>query len=384
MAKKNTEVARIEKGALSADEAEELFSKVDETGHTNEETAARQRHRRSETGQGVDIDPLSDADPSGSNVGKVITRTAVGFILFFLIAVVVAQIAFGIIRRSNTANLSETVNVETVSTALEGGVEWGNGFTQFPEDYVVQEASESSHRVEVTVTDTSSEDALECFAGSQIQSSAFSVNALLNPNIDTVVYHVNVHLDENGKILTSHFFGFLKPTGPETTYMTFTWSKISTSTGVQFNCTITGVDEATEEALKSKVTSDVTPSGIISMVLGSSSERTTASVSVVPLSDTNGDGRLDDNDAVLDTNEDGVVDDKDTAIKDYDADETSEAITYENANPDLVEAAREQIQAQQEADKAAEEAEEQSSSSTSSTTSSSTDSEDSSTTSASE
>ena len=33
------ERARIQRGALTAEEAEKLFATVDETGHTNEETA---------------------------------------------------------------------------------------------------------------------------------------------------------------------------------------------------------------------------------------------------------------------------------------------------------------------------------------------------------
>ena len=39
--------ARRQKGALDADAAEELFTKVDETGHPNEERAALERTRSS-------------------------------------------------------------------------------------------------------------------------------------------------------------------------------------------------------------------------------------------------------------------------------------------------------------------------------------------------
>ena len=174
MAKKY-EIARIQKGALNADEAEALFAKVDETGHTDEERARRERRHRKEKGTSVDVDPLTGDDPSGSNVEKVIARTAVGFVLLFLVGVVVFQVGFGVIRRANTANLSENANVRTVASALRGGVEWGNGFTQFPEDFSVQEADENTGRIEVTVTDTSSEKALECFAGSQVQATALSL-----------------------------------------------------------------------------------------------------------------------------------------------------------------------------------------------------------------
>jgi hypothetical protein len=265
MKKKNA--VRFEKGALSSDEAERLFSTVDETGHSNEVRAANQHRRRKEKGQGIDVDPLSSEDPSGSTAERTITRTAISFVLIFLAIVVLAQVSCGVIRRVNTANLSENVNVTTVASALRGGVEWGNGFTQFPEDFTVQEADENTHRIEVTVVDTSSKTALECFAGSQIQATALSVNALLNPDIDTVIYHVNVHLDENGKFRTSEFFDFLKPTGDMTSFMTFIWTKTVTSSGgVRFDCTITGVDDTTAEELKSAISS----SSIISNITNNS------------------------------------------------------------------------------------------------------------------
>ena len=134
----------------------------------------------------------------------------------------------------------------------------------------MQEADENTGTVEVTVIDTSSEDALECFAGSQVQASAFSVNCLLNPNINTVIYHVNVHMDENGKFKTSQLFGFLKPTGDVTSFITFVWSKTQSSTGVNFNCNITGVDETLEEELRDQVTTSFTPVAILNDLTGGS------------------------------------------------------------------------------------------------------------------
>ena len=166
---KRSEIARIQKGALTADEAEALFRASITPGHTDEERARRQRAHRKEKGVSLDIDPLSEDDPSGSNVGKVITKTAVSFVVVFLAVVVIGQVAFGFMRRANTANLAEEANVRTVASALSGGVEWGNGFTQFPEDFTVQEADENTGRIEVTVIDTSSQNALECFAGSQVR-----------------------------------------------------------------------------------------------------------------------------------------------------------------------------------------------------------------------
>ena len=106
--------ARRQKGALDADAAEELFTKVDETGHPNEKRAALERTRRQGGAAAVDVDPLSGSDPSGSNIEKVITKTAVLFVLIFLVIVVLMQVSCGVIRRANTANLTESVTVRTV------------------------------------------------------------------------------------------------------------------------------------------------------------------------------------------------------------------------------------------------------------------------------
>lgn len=251
--------ARVQRGALSADEAEQLFSTVDHTGHSDEERARRQRAHRKEKGVSLEVDPLSGEDPSGSDVNKVITRTAVTFVLVFLVLIVSAQVVFGIVRRMNTANLAETASVRSVAEALRGGVEWGDGFTQFPEDFSVQEADENTGRIEVTVVDSTSSSALECLSASQVQATALSVNALLNPSIDTVVYHVNVHVDENGNMQKSGLFGFLKPTGGVTPFMTFVWRKTQSATGVNFSCTITGIDETVQEELRGQVTTSFTP-----------------------------------------------------------------------------------------------------------------------------
>lgn len=239
------------------EEVEALFATVDETGHSNAKVAEKERKHRRKHGVGVQIDPLSGMDPSGSNVGQVIARTAVAFVVVILVVIVAAQVFFGLARRASTANLSRSVSVSSVTSALKGGVEWGGGFTQFPEDFTVQEADESTGRIEVSVTDTSSENELEAFAGSQIQASALSVNALLNPNINTVIYHVNVHVGEDGKFQTAALFGFLQPTGDLKPFMTFIWTKsVSASGGFNFFCTITGLDEQTTQNLRDKISTE--------------------------------------------------------------------------------------------------------------------------------
>lgn len=267
----------IPKGSLNAEEAEKLFATVDDTGHTSEETALtldRRRARRAAT-----IDPLSDADPSGSDVGKRITRTAIIFVVVLFVVIIGMQVVTGLIRRATTADLANDVNIDTVYQALDHGVGWGTGFTQFPTDFSVQEADENTHRIEVTVTDTSSKNALESFAGSQIQAAAFSVNALLNPNINTVIFHVEVYEDEEGELQQAGLFGLLKPAGSKKTLMTFIWSKTTTEdNGVRFNCTITGVDAQTAAQLQESITSSFTPEFITNLMGSgtSSSDETTS------------------------------------------------------------------------------------------------------------
>lgn len=281
MAGRKRALAPIPKGTLDAHEAERLFGTVDDTGHTNEETALAQDRLSGSRRHGVNVDPLSDADPSGSTVGRRITRTAVAFVIVLFVGVVSLQLVTTLVRRATTADLAENVNINTVYQALDHGVEWGTGFTQFPTDFSVQEADENTHRIEVTVTDTSSANALESFAGSQIQAAAFSVNALLNQNVNTVVYHVNVYEDDAGKIKQAGLFGLLKPAGNLKTLMTFTWTKTTTASGVRFNCAISGVDSQTAEQLHDSITSSITPSAIFSSILGTGD----ASGSAAPTAD---------------------------------------------------------------------------------------------------
>ena len=255
-----------QRDAPTPDEVEALFSNVDETGHTNASKARREHRRRRAKKTAVDVDPLSGEDPSGSSVGKVITRTAVGFVMILLVVVVLSQVACGVVRRAGTAQLSENADVRSVASALKNGVEWGDGFTQFPEDFSVQEADESTGRIEITVVDTSSKDELECLSGSQIQAAALSVNALLNPTINQVIYHVEVRVGDDGKFQRSMLFGFLKPTGTIKQFATFIWTKSATSDGrFNFNCTITGLDASAAENLRDKVT---VQNGLLDDILG--------------------------------------------------------------------------------------------------------------------
>lgn len=241
---------------ITPEEAQALFADVDETGHTNASKARKEHSRRHAKMSAVEVDPLSGDDPSGSSINKVMTRTATATIIILLLVVVLTQVSCGLIRRWGTAQLAESADVRSVASAMSNGVEWGNGFTQFPEDFSVQEADESTGRIEVSVVDTSSGSELECLASSQIQAAALAVNALLNPSIKQVIYHVDVHMDDDGNLEQGSFFGFFKPTGDVTRFATFVWTKsITSSGGINFKCTITGIDAETADTLRDKLVS---------------------------------------------------------------------------------------------------------------------------------
>lgn len=273
---------------LTPDEVEAIFAEVDETGHTNASRARKEHKRRRAKKVAVEVDPLSGADPSGSSISEIITRTAVGFVVVLLLVVVLSQVACGIARRAGTAQLAKGVDVKSVASALRNGVEWGNGFTQFPEDFSVQEADENAGTIEVTVVDTSSKDELECLSGSQIQAAALSVNALLNPNISQVVYHVDVHVGDDGKFQQSTLFGFLKPTGTVRRFATFIWTKSTTASGgFNFNCMITGLDAEAAKNLREKVT---VQNSFLEAIVGSSSTTSSATTKAATTEAAEGDG----------------------------------------------------------------------------------------------
>ncbi|UEA45108.1 hypothetical protein NQ498_03835 [Collinsella stercoris] len=266
---------------MTPDEAEELFSELDASGVLDPDRAAAREgrakrrlfmrrtagatavaereaadHERSRARAGK-IDPLSEQDPSGSQVGKTISRTAVVVILGVFVFVLGMQIVYGVSRRLNTANLSDRTNSETVEHAMESGVEWGNGFTQFPQDFTVDEASEKTGVVEVSVVDTDSRNELELLSNSQIQASALATNALLNEKINRVVYNVYALVDESGAFRHDSLFGFIPARGARRAMLTFVWTKSQSSVpaNIDWELKIIGMDDDLAEAIQEQVNS---------------------------------------------------------------------------------------------------------------------------------
>lgn len=266
---------------MTPDEAEELFSELDASGvldpdraaaregrakrrlfmrRTAGATAVAEREaadRERSRARGGKIDPLSEQDPSGSQVGKTISRTAVVVILGVFVFVLGMQIVYGVSRRLNTANLSDRTNSETVEHAMESGVEWGNGFTQFPHDFTVDEASEKTGVVEVSVVDTDSRNELELLSNSQIQASALATNALLNEKINRVVYNVYALVDESGAFQHDSLFGFIPARGARRAMLTFVWTKSQSSVpaNIDWELKIIGMDDDLAEAIQEQVNS---------------------------------------------------------------------------------------------------------------------------------
>lgn len=266
---------------MTPDEAEELFSELDASGVLDPDRAAAREGRakrrlfmrrtagatavaereaanreRSRARAGK-IDPLSEQDPSGSQVGKTISRTAVVVILGVFVFVLGMQIVYGVSRRLNTANLSDRTNSETVEHAMESGVEWGNGFTQFPRDFTVDEASEKTGVVEVSVVDTDFRNELELLSNSQIQASALATNALLNEKINRVVYNVYALVDESGAFQHDSLFGFIPARGARRAMLTFVWTKSQSSVpaNIDWELKIIGMDDDLAEAIQEQVNS---------------------------------------------------------------------------------------------------------------------------------
>lgn len=266
---------------MTPDEAEELFSELDASGVLDPDRAAAREGRakrrlfmrrtagatavaereaadreRSRARAGK-IDPLSEQDPSGSQVGKTISRTAVVVILGVFVFVLGMQIVYGVSRRLNTANLSDRTNSETVEHAMESGVEWGNGFTQFPQDFTVDEASEKTGVVEVSVVDTDFRNELELLSNSQIQASALATNALLNEKINRVVYNVYALVDESGVFQHDSLFGFIPARGARRAMLTFVWTKSQSSVpaNIDWELKIIGMDDDLAEAIQEQVNS---------------------------------------------------------------------------------------------------------------------------------
>lgn len=266
---------------MTPDEAEELFSELDASGVLDPDRAAAREGRakrrlfmrrtagatavaereaadreRSRARAGK-IDPLSEQDPSGSQVGKTISRTAVVVILGVFVFVLGMQIVYGVSRRLNTANLSDRTNSETVEHAMESGVEWGDGFTQFPQDFTVDEASEKTGVVEVSVVDTDSRNELELLSNSQIQASALATNALLNEKINRVVYNVYALVDESGAFQHDSLFGFIPARGARRAMLTFVWTKSQSSVpaNIDWELKIIGMDDDLAEAIQEQVNS---------------------------------------------------------------------------------------------------------------------------------
>ena len=245
---------------LTSEEASRLFSEIDESGVVDPDRAreiSSGKRPSPRPSRRLKVDPLSEDDPSGSKVGQTISRTAILVITLVLLGILGMQIWYGVSRRLNTANLSENVDRDTVEHAMESGVEWGNGFTQFPATFTVDEADQRTGVVEVTVVDTDSRNELEMLSNSQIQAAALATNALLNDKIDRVVYNVCALVNRAGDFQHDSFFGFLPAKGTRRAVLTFIWIKSvsSYSNYIDWELKIVGMDDQTAQKIQEQVNS---------------------------------------------------------------------------------------------------------------------------------
>ena len=123
--------------------------------------------------------------------------------------------------------------------------------------FTVNAADERSGVVEVSVVDTDSANELQLFSNSQIQAAALATNALLNDNINQVVYNVSAKLDENGHITYDRFLGLLPASGEERAIFTFIWTKYRSgeSSNIDWELRIIGMDEDIAARIQEQVNS---------------------------------------------------------------------------------------------------------------------------------
>ena len=248
------------KQQLTPEQVTEIFASLDSSGVLDPSDAARalsgKSKRRPKRAARV-VDPLSEEDPSGSDVSGRITKFSVAFLIIVLGVVVGLQFGYGILRRVNTTRLSEEVTFRSVYNALSGGVEWGSGYTEFPSDFTINRASERAGEIEVTVVDTSASGELELLSSSQIQATALATNAFLNEKINRVVYNVSVVTGKDGSFQNSSFFGFAEPEGIVTPKFTFTWTKHQASgpNGIDWECRITAADAEVASRIEEQINS---------------------------------------------------------------------------------------------------------------------------------
>lgn len=240
---------------MTPEEAENLFAQLDASGVLDPRWAeGKGTHEKA---QSRAVDPLSEDDPSGSQVSKTISRTAIVVIVGVFVFVLGMQMVYGVSRRLSTANLSDRTNTQTVAHAMESGVEWGSGFTQFPREFTVDEASEKTGTVEVSVVDTDSASELELLSNAQIQASALATNALLNDKINRVVYNVYALVDGKGNLQSDGFFGFAPAHGARRAMLTFVWTKSQSNTvsNIDWELKIIGMDDRLAAAIQKQVNS---------------------------------------------------------------------------------------------------------------------------------
>ena len=107
-------IPRSPKSVPSASREKEAAAK------RGDKAALAQLRSEDRASQAKHIDPLSEDDPSGSQVSHTITKTAMAVVIGILVLIVGMQIGYGVMRRLNTANLSESVSVDTVSDRAQG------------------------------------------------------------------------------------------------------------------------------------------------------------------------------------------------------------------------------------------------------------------------
>ncbi len=170
-------------------------------------------------------------------------------------------------RRVSTESLGNQVSISTVVSAMNNGVEWGNGYTRSSPRTSPFRGDENTHRIEVTVTDDTSSDVLGVFSSSQHPGGRARDQRAHELDINTVIYNRERPRGQERQDPEDAALGLPCRRARSRAWMTFVWTKTSTAQGVRFNCSITGVDAATEKQLRGSITN-----GVLDQVFGLSAD----------------------------------------------------------------------------------------------------------------
>lgn len=147
------------------------------------------------------LDPIALTDPLGQSVERVIMRVGVTVVAILIVGILLAQVACKNIQLAAIPDLSTGVNETAVENALSHGISWSGEIVRFPST----EAGGIEDGTATVVATATGPRSIEVVVSDAIaRSTALSMNAFRDPDLERLVYIVNTHIsEEDGSFSTS-------------------------------------------------------------------------------------------------------------------------------------------------------------------------------------